>query len=89
MSLDDVAKLRGLSPSTIASHIERLIRDGCELDLDRLVDPSKRGLIEDFFRMKNDWSLNEAVEHFSGTVSFEEARITRAYLLRRREAGEA
>lgn len=88
MSLDDIAKLRGLSPSTIAAHVERLIQDGRDIDLDRLVDPAKREKIEDFFRSTKDWGLNRVVEYFSGTVSFEEARISRAHLLRQHKAGD-
>ena len=86
MSLDDIAKLRGLSPSTIATHIERLIQDGSDLDPDRLVDPAKREKIEDFFLSIKEWGLNQVVEYFNGTVSFEEARISRALLLRKQQA---
>ncbi|MBA4374321.1 MAG: DNA helicase RecQ [Thermodesulfovibrio sp.] len=83
MSLNDIAKLRGLSPSTIATHIERLIQDGRDLSLDSLVDPEKREKLEGYFRSTTDWGLNQAVEYFNGTVSFEEARISRAHLLRK------
>ncbi|MGC2061909.1 MAG: DNA helicase RecQ [Thermodesulfovibrionales bacterium] len=89
MSLNDIAKLRGLSPSTIAAHIERLIQDGRDLDLNRLVDPATREKIETFFLSTKDWGLNQVVEYFNGTVSFEEARITRAHLLRKHQSETA
>lgn len=86
MSLDDIAKLRSLAPSTIASHMERLILDGRDIDMDRLVDPGKRLKIEEFFLSIEGWGLNPVVEHFNGTVSHEEARLVRAHLLRNHQA---
>jgi ATP-dependent DNA helicase RecQ len=86
MSLDDIAKLRRLSPSTIASHLERLVRDGRDIDLDRLVDPGKHIKIKEFFLSAKAWELNPVVEHFNGTVNYEEARLVRACLLRNHTA---
>ena len=86
MSLEDIAKLRNLAPSTIASHMERLILDGRDIDMDRLVDPGKRVKIEEFFLSIKGWNLNPVVEHFNGTVSFEEARLVRAHLRRNHQA---
>lgn len=86
MSLDDIAKLRSLAPSTIASHMERLILDGHDIDMDRLVDPGKRLKIEEFFLSIEGWGLNPVVEHFNGTVSHEEARLVRAHLMRNHQA---
>jgi len=86
MSLDDIAKLRSLAPSTIASHMERLILDGRDIDMDRLVGPGKRLKIEEFFLSIEGWGLNPVVEHFNGTVSYEEARLARAHLLRNHQA---
>ena len=86
MSLDDIAKLRSLAPSTIASHMERLILDGRDIDMDRLVNPGKRLKIEEFFLSTEGWSLNPVVEHFNGTVNHEEARLVRAHLQRNHKA---
>ena len=86
MSLDDIAKLRSLAPSTIVSHLERLILDGRDIDMDRLVDPGKRLKIEEFFQSIEGWGLNPVVEHFTGMVSHEEARLVRAHLLRNHQA---
>jgi ATP-dependent DNA helicase RecQ len=82
MSLEDIAKLRSLTPSTIASHMESLILDGRDIDMDRLVDPKRRPKIEEFFLSIEGWNLNPVVEHFMGTVSYEEARLVRAHLRR-------
>ncbi len=86
MSPDDIAKLRCLTPSTIASHLERLIMEGRDIDMDRLVDPARRMKIEEYFLSVKGLDLNSVVEHFNGTVSFEEARFVRANLLRNRQA---
>ena len=86
MSLEDITKLRNLAPSTIASHMERLILDGSDIDMDRLVDPEKRLKIEEFFLSIEGWNLNPVVEHFNGTVSYEEARLVRAHLRRNHQA---
>jgi ATP-dependent DNA helicase RecQ len=82
MSLEDIVKLRNLAPSTIASHLERLIREGREIDIDRLVGPAKRKEVEELFLSTGQWTLNPVIEHFNGTVSYEEARIVRAWMLR-------
>ncbi|MBF0559594.1 MAG: DNA helicase RecQ [Nitrospirae bacterium] len=86
MSLSDIAKLRSLTPSTIASHLERLIQEGRHVDMDRLVDPEKRLRVEKFFLSSTEWGLDPVVEHFSGMVSYEEARLVRAHLLRNSSA---
>ena len=83
MSLEDIAKFRKLSPSTIALHLERLIKDGNDIDMDTLVSPVRRENIEKLFLSLGQWSLNPVVEHFNGAVSYEEARLVRAWLLRR------
>ena len=90
MSLDDIAKLRGLTPLTIASHMELLVMDGHDIDTDRLVDPAKRLKIEECFLSgfisNRIWDLNPVVEYFKGEVSYEEARLVRALLLRKRQS---
>lgn len=86
MSLDNIAKLRNLAPSTIAAHMERLIRDGRDIDMDRLIDPGMSREIEKFFMSGRGWEINPVVEHFNGTVSYVEARMVRARMLRNRQA---
>lgn len=83
ISLDDIARLRNLSLSTVTSHLERLIRDGKDLDIDLLVDPVKRKEIEEFFLSVDQWALNPVIEHFNGAVSYEEARLVRAWVFGR------
>ncbi len=80
MSLEDISKLRRLSLSTISSHLEYLIREGRQMDIDRLVDPAKREEIEELFLTTRQWSLNHVIEYFEGVVSYEEALLVRAWM---------
>jgi ATP-dependent DNA helicase RecQ len=81
LSLEEIARLRGLAPSTIAAHLERLIHDGRDVDIDRLIDPGKRQQIEALFLALQQWNLKPIVERSEGTVTYEEARLVRACLL--------
>ena len=84
-SLESIAKDRGLAASTIAGHLEELIRTEDDIDIDRLVDPAKREDIREFFLSKREWQLNPVIEHFKGAVSYEEARLVRAFLQRKNQ----
>ena len=90
MSLYDIAKLRGLTTSTIALHLERLVMDGHDIDMDRIVDSARRLKIEECFLSRylssRTWELDPVVEHFNGAINHEEARLVRALLLRNRRA---
>lgn len=48
-SVEDIAKSRSLTTSTIIGHLERLLQDGRVIDIDRLVEPAKRDKIEKCF----------------------------------------
>jgi ATP-dependent DNA helicase RecQ len=87
MSLDDVARHRKLAASTVALHLEQLIRSGRDIDIDRLVDKVKRDEIAAFFQSSGQWALKPVIEHFNGRVTYEEARIVRAWLQGRAVAG--
>ena len=82
-SLEGIAEERGLAASTIAGHLEELIRREDDIDIDRLVDPAKREKISEFFLSKKEWLLNPVIEDFKGVVSYEEARLVRAFLKRK------
>lgn len=46
LSVREIAEQRGLKPITIEEHLAAMIEAGREIDLDELVDPSDRSLIE-------------------------------------------
>ncbi len=83
LSLEDISKQRNLAPSTIAVHLERLIQNGYDIDIRRFVDTLKRQKIEELFLKLRQWTLSPVIENSNGTVSYEEARLVRAYLLSR------
>jgi len=80
LSIPQIAKVRKLAVSTIAGHIEQLILDGKDIDINRLVGPAKQDVIKESFLTLATWKLNPVVEHFNGTVSYEEAKFIRALL---------
>ncbi|MCK4627047.1 MAG: helix-turn-helix domain-containing protein, partial [Phycisphaerae bacterium] len=73
-----IAERRGLTMGTVSTHIERLILDGRDVELDRHVEPAKRLEIERLFKHLGTDSLREIVEASDGTVEYGEARIVRA-----------
>ncbi len=83
LSLKDIARIRNLTVSTIAGHLERLVQNGYDIDIDRFVDRLKGQKIEELFLKLQQLNLNPVIKHFNGTVSYEEARLVRAFLLRK------
>jgi ATP-dependent DNA helicase RecQ len=82
-SIEEIARDRNLSVSTVTGHIEQMLMDGRDIDIDLLVDPSRRDEIGKLFLTLKSWQLNPVIEHFKGTVSYEEVKIVRAYLRRK------
>ena len=82
-SIGEIAQARSLAESTITSHIEQLILDSKDIDIDRLIEPVKRDKIGKLFLTLQSWQLNPVIEHFKGEVSYEEAKIVRAYMQRK------
>jgi len=56
--------------------------DGREIEMSRLVDEGKREKIGNLFLtlQLQSWELNPVVEHFKGTVSYDETKLVRAYM---------
>lgn len=87
LPLEEIAKRRGLAPSTIAEHLARMIRAGRSIEMNRLVDPAKRQQIEAIFLSLQHWNLKPVIEQSGGTVTYEEAKLVRADLLRKLDLG--
>lgn len=83
LSIEEIARTRNLATSTITGHLEILIRDGRNIEIDRLVDPAKRNTIEEMFLALKTWNTGPVVEHSKGTVSYDEAKLVRAYVHRK------
>jgi ATP-dependent DNA helicase RecQ len=78
LSLDAIAQQRGLRPSTIAGHLERLIVSGAEVDLDRLVEPDQQRAIARVLGALQGASLTQIRDRLGPTYSYEAIRLVRA-----------
>lgn len=85
LSMENIAKIRGLGVSTISNHLEQLILDGRVTEIEQLIGTEKKRSLEEYFIESRPKSLTEVVEHFKGTASFEEARLVRAWLTKREQ----
>jgi ATP-dependent DNA helicase RecQ len=81
-SIEKIAKTRNLSLLTVEAHIEKLIMEGRDMDIDSLIQPDKRDAVGKLFITLQSWKLNPVIEHFKGSVSYTEAKVARAYLKR-------
>ena len=79
-SVEKIAEGRNLAESTITGHIEQLIIDGREIDMTRLVERAKQEDIGKLFLTLQSWQLKPVIEHFKGSVSYEEAKYVRAFM---------
>lgn len=80
LSIVDISRERGLSDVTIEGHIEDAIRSGVDVDLDRLVAPSRRGEIEAAIQRVGAELLKPIRDALGDEYSYAEIRFTRAAL---------
>jgi len=82
LSMEAIAKLRGLTEGTISGHIEKLLEEGqgAAFDVDQLLDPSKRLQVEELFNQHGDKSMKQIIEISNDTVTYAELRIVRAFM---------
>jgi ATP-dependent DNA helicase RecQ len=80
LTVKQICARRGLSPATVTQHIEKLIGEGEVLDVDQFIEPEKRIEIEALFGRLNADTLGAIVEASGGTVTYEQARLVRAFM---------
>jgi len=85
MSHDEIAAERNLTASTIAAHIEKLIQEGHDIDIDFHIGPEKRSEIEALIKQFKTGGLRQVVDAADGRVGFDEARIVRAWMYHKNE----
>jgi ATP-dependent DNA helicase RecQ len=83
LSIKEIADARDLTVSSITGHLEQLIMDGRDIDIDRLVGPEKREKIGRLFLTLQSWKLNPVIDHFNGAVGYKEAKFVRAFMRRK------
>ena len=80
LDVGEIASKRGLAASTIVVHVERLILEGREIIIDRLVPKEVRQHLEDLIGAGGVFGLREIVEKASIPVSYDQARLVRAWV---------
>ncbi len=79
-NVEEISKHRNLAPSTISNHIEKLVEQGETLNANQFISPERREEIEGLFARLNVDTLTPIVEAGDGNISYEEVRLTRAFM---------
>jgi len=82
LSMEETAVRRDLAVSTIIDHIEKLISHGKLTSIDPYMSPDRYGAIELLFRKNETAALKPVVEASGGAVSYDDARLVRAWMQR-------
>ena len=86
LSLEEVARRRGLAKSTVIGHIERCVEVGEELDISPwLPSPERRLRIEAAFRETESMLLGKMRERLGDDYSYEELRLVRVSQTQKRK----
>ena len=81
MSLSEVAEKRGISETTIRSHLERLVQEGGEVDLDHLMPSDDRRLkIEAAFKEMGEARLTPVRDMLGEDYTWDELAVVRLAL---------
>jgi ATP-dependent DNA helicase RecQ len=75
-----MAKARALAPSTIATHLARLLVAGAIPDLDGLVAPEKVDLVQRTLNGRPIGGIAPLKEELGDAVSYEDLHLIRAWL---------
>ncbi|MDQ3547417.1 MAG: DNA helicase RecQ [Chloroflexota bacterium] len=78
LSIVDIARERGLSDITIEGHLEDAIRSGADVDLERLVSPTRRQEIEAAIAQIGAELLKPIRDVLGDDYTYAEIRFTRA-----------
>jgi ATP-dependent DNA helicase RecQ len=81
LTIGEIAEERNLAASTIASHFEKLILSGEEIDIDRFIDKNKQDIIVNTLAILGDEKLSAVKEQLGDEFSYNEIRLVRAYLM--------
>ncbi len=81
-SLEDISTKRGLAPSTIESHIEKLIFSGKEINIDQFVSKEKQDAVVRCMQELGGGPLTPIKEMLGDGYSYEEIRLVRLKLIK-------
>lgn len=82
LTIEEIARERGLAHSTIASHIEKLIISGEKINIDRLVGKEKQDAIFKCIQAAGAKDLVPMKELLGDDYSYDEIRLVRAAMLK-------
>jgi hypothetical protein len=78
LKIEEVAKARGMAPTTIASHLAKCVRNG-DLKVEELLDSAKIMLIMEAFKKAGSTLLSPIKEELGDAVTYEELRIVQGH----------
>ncbi len=89
LSVEDVARTRGICVSTVIAHLESIIAEGHDVDVGSYLDRDTCVTIGEAFMKLGTLNLTPVVESFGGKITYEQARLARGYLKRSSAKSEA
>ena len=85
-TIAEAAEQRGMKETTVLGHLERLVRDGEDVDFGHLLPgPQRMKIITDAFDAMGPGLLRPVFDELGGEVSYEELRLVRM-VMRQRDA---
>ena len=89
LSLAEVAEQRGISETTIRSHLERFVQEGGQIDLAHLMPSEERRLeIKAAFEEMGEARLTPVRDHLGDDYTWEELAVVRLDMRQRQAQGE-
>lgn len=87
LTLEEIAEKRSLSINTIASHLEKLIFAGENIDISSFVPEEQQALVTEVMRDVGPEFLRPIKEQLGDAFSYEQIRLVRAKVLSREHMG--
>jgi ATP-dependent DNA helicase RecQ len=82
-TLDEIARKRGLPPSTVAEHLGQLIDEGRSIDLNRFLSKERIALIEEAINRAGTERLAPIKALLPQDVSYDEIRLVAGQYVRK------
>ena len=90
LSLGEVAKERGISETTIRSHLERFVQEGGQLDLEHLMpSDDRRARIEAAFKEMGEARLTPVRDALGEDYTWDELAVVRMGMRQREYQGQS
>lgn len=81
LTLVEIAEQRGLNPGTVLTHLETLIEDGEQIDIDHLaLEPGRLRQIRSAFKEAGGFTLTPVRKILGESFTYEELRLARVFI---------